>query len=208
MPFDENSFVIFRTDSKECLIVDPGFEPQKIEAAVAENDLTPVAILCTHGHADHIAGNAYLKELLPDCPLIIGHEDASKLTDARENLSEGFGFQVLSPVADQTVREGDLLDLAGMQLRVREAPGHSSGHVVFILEECQPPIVIGGDVLFAGSIGRTDFPDGSFAELKSAIHKKLFILPDESIVLTGHGPATTIGDEKQMNPYVGLSAEG
>lgn len=204
MPFVENSYVISLPGQRECLIVDPGLDPQQIEAIIRENQLSPVAILCTHGHADHIAGNAYLKERWPNCPLVIGHGDASKLTDPRGNLSAGFGIMLVSPAADQTVREGDVLELAGMKLRVRETPGHSCGHVVFVIEASQPPIVIGGDVLFAGSIGRTDFPDGSFEDLKQSIHEKLFVLPDETVVLSGHGPTTTIGVEKRTNPFVGL----
>lgn len=188
------------------MIVDPGFEPQEIEAIVVEKQLSPVAILCTHGHSDHIAGNAHMKKLWPKCPLVIGHGDASKLTDPEGNLSAGFGFNLVSPPADQTVKEGDVLELAGMKPHVRETPGHSSGHVVFVIEDSQPPIIIGGDVLFSGSIGRTDFPDGSFEELKQAIHEKLFVLPDETMVLTGHGPTTTIGVEKRTNPFVGLGA--
>ena len=100
--------------------------------------------------------------------------------------------------------EGEVVEYAGFRLRVRNTPGHSSGHVVFVAEELSPIQVFGGDVLFSGSIGRTDFPDGSFEELKRSIHEKLFTLPDDTIVLPGHGPATTVGEEKRSNPFVGL----
>ncbi len=204
--FEENSYLAYLEGRSDTLVVDPGLEPEKIVAALQERGLTPAAILCTHGHADHIAGNAALKERWPDCPLVIGSGDAVKLSDPVGNLSAGFGVDLLSPQADRTVIEGELLEYAGFKLEVRETPGHSSGHVVFVANELSPIQVFGGDVLFAGSVGRTDFPDGSFAELKQAIHEKLFSLPDDTIILPGHGPPTTVGEEKRTNPFVGLNA--
>jgi glyoxylase-like metal-dependent hydrolase (beta-lactamase superfamily II) len=104
------------------------------------------------------------------------------------------------------VGEGDSYSAAGINLLVREIPGHSSGHVVFINQESRPITVFGGDVLFAGSIGRTDFADGSFDDLARNIHEKLFTLPDDTQVLPGHGPVTTVGQEKRTNPFVGAPA--
>ena len=207
MPFDENTYLLSLPGSSDCIVVDPGFDPQAILDTLAEHGLTPAAILLTHGHADHIAGNGTLKERWPECPIVIGHGDASKLTDPVGNLSAGYGFRLVSPPADQTVREGDRLEIAGITLAVRETPGHSVGHVVFIVEDQAPAIVIGGDVLFAGGIGRTDFPDGSFPDLKRSIHEKLFTLPDDTIVYPGHGPETTVGAEKRTNPFIGLGAD-
>ena len=122
------------------------------------------------------------------------------------NLSGAFGAYLVSPVADVLVGEGDVYSAAGLELEVREVPGHSSGHVVFIWRKGRPIVVFGGDVLFAGSVGRTDFPGGSFEQLASHIHAKLFTLPDDTQVLPGHGPVTTIGQEKRTNPYVGAPA--
>ena len=102
--------------------------------------------------------------------------------------------------------EGEIYRAAGFELEARLIPGHSAGHMVYIAKHLKPIVVFGGDVLFAGSIGRTDFPGGSFDALAEGIHKKLFTLPDDTIVLPGHGPATTIGDEKEGNPYVGRAA--
>jgi hydroxyacylglutathione hydrolase len=207
VPFEENTYIAYLEGRQECLIFDPGLEPEKILAVLDEQNLTPVAILCTHGHADHIAGNAAMKERWPDVPLIIGSGDAIKLTDPVQNLSAGFGVSLVSPPADQTVDEGDVLELAGFRLQVLDTPGHSTGHIIFVALDFSPVQVIGGDVLFAGSVGRTDFPDCSFAVLKQSIHEKLFPLPDETVVWPGHGPSTTIGHEKQTNPFVGLNSQ-
>lgn len=204
VPFDENTYFAHFPGRNDCLIFDPGMEPGKIFAAVDEHGLTPAAILLTHGHADHIAGNGAMKDRWPDCPLIIGAGDADKLTDPVGNLSAGFGIDLISPPADQTVVEGEVLDLAGFKLRVLDTPGHSSGHVVFVALELSPMQVFGGDVLFAGSVGRTDFPGCSFEVLKQSIDEKLFTLPDDTVVLPGHGPSTTISKEKATNPFVGV----
>jgi hydroxyacylglutathione hydrolase len=203
--FEENAYIAYFEGQAEALVIDPGLEPEKIVAALQDRGLTPAAILCTHGHADHIAGNEELKERWPDCPLVIGTGDAAKLTDPVGNLSAGFEINLISPEADRTVDEGEVLEYAGFRLEVRDTPGHSSGHVVFVAKDLCPIQVFGGDVLFSGSIGRTDFPDGSFDDLKQAIHEKLFTLPDDTIVLPGHGPPTTVGEEKRSNPFVGIN---
>ncbi len=207
LPFDENTYVVSLAGRDDCLVIDPGLEPEKIIEYLEEKRLTPAAILCTHGHADHIGGNAALKERWPDCPLVIGAGDAAMLTDARLNMSAQFGIPVTSPEADETVAEGDRYSAGGIDLEVFDVPGHSPGHVVFINKGTTPYLVLGGDVLFAGSIGRTDLPGGSFEQLASGIRRVLFTLPDDTQVLPGHGPVTTVGREKRTNPFVGEGAE-
>lgn len=200
-PFEENSYVVYLPGRDDCVVVDPGLEPDLIFHEVDELQRSVAAILNTHGHSDHIAGNAACKQRWPDSPLIIGAGDAEKLANPRSNLSADFGIQLVSPPADRTVVEGEVLELAGIQWTVRDTPGHCSGHVVFIALEADPVVVLGGDVLFAGSVGRSDFPDSDPQALFDSIRQKLYTLPDETVVLSGHGPATTVGREKRTNPF-------
>jgi len=202
-PFAENTYVVYRPGRAEALIVDPGFEPNKVLRLLEREQLTPAAILNTHGHVDHIAGNDFLKNHFPTIPIIIGRGDAPMLTDPMLNLSGVFGMPIVSPPADQLLDEGDRLDLAGFDFRILEIPGHSPGHIVFVFEDDGKTIVLGGDVLFAGSIGQTDFPGGSTEQLVGGIRRKLWPLPDDTLVYPGHGPDTTIGEEKRSNPFCG-----
>jgi glyoxylase-like metal-dependent hydrolase (beta-lactamase superfamily II) len=202
-PYQEITYVAWLEGRTDCLVVDPGLEPDLILRFLDERQLTPAAILITHGHCDHIAGNGAMKRRWPNCPLVVGEHEADKLTDPELNLSGPFGVPLASPPADVLVREGEIYRAAGFDLLVQEIPGHSSGHIVFIWIAGTPPIVFGGDVLFAGSIGRTDeMVGGSFAQLAAGIRGKLYTLPDETLILPGHGPATTIGEEKRSNPFV------
>jgi len=202
MPFAENSYVLYREGNREAVVIDPGLEPDLILRELQNRRLSLSAILDTHGHADHIAGNAALKEAFPKAPLLIGRGDESMLQDAELNLSAPFGFEVVSPLADQLLDDGEALDLAGIRLLVRDLPGHSPGHVVFIVEDEKPVVVLGGDTLFEGSIGRTDFPGGSLEQLLSGIREVLFRLPDDTVVYPGHGNPTTVGVEKRENPFL------
>jgi len=207
MPYDENTYVVSLSGRDDCVVIDPGLQPEKILSYLDQKGLTPSAILCTHGHSDHIGGNAALKERWPESPIVIGRGDAAKLTDPVLNLSAVFDLAITSPPADVLLDEGATYSAAGLDFDVHEAPGHSSGHIVFLWRQSDAPIhVFGGDVLFRGSIGRTDFPDGSFEQLKDAIHGKLFLLPDDTLVLPGHGEPTTVGLEKQTNLWVGAPA--
>lgn len=204
-PFGENTYVVHRPNHAACLVIDPGFEPDRVIEAIVDRALEPQAILLTHGHSDHIAGNAALRRRWPDLPILIGSGDAAKLGDPAGNLSGAFGIALVSPPADRLLADGERLDLAGFAIEVAEIPGHSSGHVVFVLAGEAPPLVFAGDVLFHESIGRTDFPDGDFAALASGIRRRLYVLPDDTVVFPGHGPTTSIGHEKSHNPFVPAS---
>jgi hydroxyacylglutathione hydrolase len=202
MPFAENTYVVRLAGRTDALVFDPGLEPEAILEYLQQAGLRAAAILNTHGHADHIGGNDALKQAFPDAPIIIGANDASLLTDPEANLSAPFGFAIVSPPADCLVHEGDIVEAAGMRLEVLDIPGHSPGHVVFLYRD-EPMVVFGGDVLFRGSIGRTDFPGGSTKLLLDGIRQKLFPLPENTLVYPGHGPVTTVGQEKRSNPFVG-----
>lgn len=201
--FEENCYIAHREGRSDCLIIDPGLEPETILQELDRLELIPSAILNTHGHADHIGGNGDLKRRWPACPLIIGAGDAPKLTDPTLNLSGTFGMGLVSPPADKTVADGDQIREAGIELEVLAIPGHSAGEVVYLARGHVPPIAFVGDVIFAGSIGRTDFPDGDHNALIDGIRTRLFTLPDATVLLSGHGPATTVGREKRFNPFVG-----
>lgn len=205
-PFEEVSYILWRQGRTEAVVVDPGFDVDGIEAVLRHRKLTVAAIFNTHGHADHIAGNARMKAAHPGAPLLIGRNDAVMLANAEANLSATFGLRLTSPAADRLLDDGERLELAGFSLEIREIPGHSPGSVVAVFDDFDPPFVIVGDVLFAGSVGRVDFPGGSGPALLEGIKTRLFDLPDGTLILPGHGPPTTIGQERATNPFVGKSA--
>lgn len=200
-PFQENTYVVWQPGATDALVIDPGLEPHLISEFLEENGLCVAVILNTHGHGDHIGGNEAMKEAFPQAPLIIGQAETRLLADPFANMSAAFGMKLISPPADRTVREGDVLEFSGIRLEVLDIPGHSPGHVVFVYRD-SPILVFGGDVLFRESIGRSDFPGCDGRLLVRGIREKLFTLPDDTVVCPGHGPVTTIGHEKQCNPFV------
>jgi glyoxylase-like metal-dependent hydrolase (beta-lactamase superfamily II) len=200
MPFAENTYVAWMDGQTDAVVIDPGMEPEAILEFLNGQGLTVAAILNTHGHADHIAGNAAMKEAFPAAPLVIGAGDAALLTDPVLNVSRSFGLDIISPPADRLVREGDTVSFAGLTLGILDIPGHSPGHIVYVARG--EVLVFGGDVLFRGGIGRTDFPGGSFETLAEGIRKKLYTMAEETVVYPGHGPVTKVGFEKRTNPFV------
>lgn len=205
-PFAENTYVFSQEGRDDCVVFDPGLQPGRIIESLDERGLRPAAILCTHGHSDHIGGNAALKERWPGAPLVIGAGDAWKLQDAEGNLSAMFGLALISPPADATVKGGDSYEAAGFTWLVLDTPGHSGGHVTFVLSHDEGVLAVSGDVLFRGGVGRTDFPDADFETLRRSIHDKLFAMDDSAVLYPGHGEPTTIGFERRNNPYVGAAA--
>ena len=156
-PFGEMTYLVWRRGRTDALVVDPGFDSETILSLLGRHGLQVSAILNTHGHVDHIAGNAAMKAAFPGALLIIGRNDATMLGDAAANLSAPFGEPLTSPPADRLVDDGERLELAGLSFEVREIPGHSPGSVVFLCDQFELSFVFGGDVLFSGSVGRADF---------------------------------------------------
>ncbi|ETR67753.1 MAG: beta-lactamase domain-containing protein [Candidatus Magnetoglobus multicellularis str. Araruama] len=168
----------------------------RILVALSEDQLTVTHILNTHGHFDHVGGNQRLKEIT-GAPICIHEDDAPMLSHVAASAAS-FGMNVKnSPDADQTFKDGDTISCGNIDLKVLHTPGHSPGGASFYA----PGVVFVGDTLFAGSIGRTDFPGGSYDQLIASVKNKLFTLDDVTRVYTGHGPETTIGEEKRTNPF-------
>ncbi len=196
-PIMANCFILGCEKTKSAVVIDPGDEADKILLSLAESKLTVKYILNTHGHFDHVGGNKKMKEAT-GAEILIHAGDADML-EQLSVASMAFGLSVEnSPPADRTIDEGDQITFGDITLNVLHTPGHSPGGVAFYTDG----IAFVGDSLFAGSIGRTDFPGGDYNTLISSIKTKLFPLGDDVRVYTGHGPATTIGREKRMNPFL------
>ncbi len=196
MPFDENCYVV-SDDTGEGVVIDPGGMAKEILAYIREKKLSIQAVLDTHGHCDHIGANDAVRDET-GAPLYIHKADAPMLSDMRLNLSAFMGFKALSRPAEHLLSEGDKISFGQSELEVIHTPGHTVGGVCFVGDG----VVFTGDTLFAGSIGRSDFPGGSEVELIGNIKKKLLALPDEMKVYSGHGPSSEIGWERQCNPYL------
>ena len=196
-----NCYLVGCTETKEALVIDPGFgtkvEAEEILGEARKHGLKIKYIVNTHGHPDHTSGNKILKELT-GAEILIHEYDASKLANTSGNLMTFFGLRSTSPPADKILREGDIVQAGTIKLTVLHTPGHSRGGISLLGDD----FVFTGDTLFAGSIGRYDFPDASYEELMRSIRDRLATLPDHMKVYSGHGPPTTIGKEKRYNPFL------
>jgi hydroxyacylglutathione hydrolase len=201
-PIQENTYLLY-DEFNNCAIIDPGCyfdaEKEQLEGFIQKNGLIPKMLLNTHCHLDHVFGNKYIAETFGLVAQI--HEKEKPVLE----FAPASGLMWNMPFDNYTgelifLKGGDKISIGEDELDVIEAPGHSPGHICFYSPKQN--FLIGGDVLFNRSIGRTDLPGGNHAQLIKNIKEKLFVLPDETVVYSGHGPATTIGEEKKENPYL------
>ncbi|WP_273546385.1 MULTISPECIES: MBL fold metallo-hydrolase [unclassified Xanthobacter] len=200
-PFAQNCSILWCTKTMKGAVIDPGGDVDRIQAAVAETGVTIEKILLTHGHVDHAAGAAALAEQLK-VPVEGPHAADQFLLDEIPASATKFGFEgggrAVTP--DRYLSEGDALSVGALDIDILHVPGHTPGHLVFVLKDANIAIV--GDTLFRGSVGRTDFPYGDHEQLIAGIVEKMLPLGDGVVCLPGHGPLTSIGDERARNPFL------
>jgi len=196
-PLQVNCFILADEKTKEAVVIDPGDDAQEILKVIKDRGLNIKYIVNTHGHFDHVGANKALKEAT-GAELLVHEEDAQLMTSGPMH-ARMFGMSsTASPGADRYVKHGDVITVGEVSLKVLHTPGHSTGGISLLGQG----MVFAGDSLFAGSIGRTDLPGGDLRTLLHSIKTNLMILPDDTKVFCGHGPATTIGDERNENPFL------
>lgn len=199
--FGTNTILAWDEDSKEGIIIDPSDGSKVLLDEINQLGLSIKYVVNTHGHLDHIGGNRYYNVKFK-APILIHENDKDMLIDSKKNLSAFAGKDITSPKAERLLKDGDIITFGKTTLKVLHTPGHTLGCISLYGAD----VVFSGDTLFELSVGRTDFPDGSFDLLKKSIEEKLFTLPDSTLVIPGHGAATSIEREKVENPFVGLAS--
>lgn len=195
--YGTNCYIVFSEKTKKGIIVDPGGEASRILDIVEENNIDVQSIILTHGHGDHIGGVEEVKSAL-NIPVLAHKDEVELLGDGGLNYSSSMSFGAIEMKADVLLVDGEEIDYDGFKVKVIHTPGHTEGGISLIIGN----VIISGDTLFAGSIGRTDFPGGDYNTIIESIKEKLLVYPDDYQVLPGHGPATTILKERKTNPFL------
>ncbi|MBK1710045.1 MULTISPECIES: MBL fold metallo-hydrolase [Marichromatium] len=199
-PFQQNCTLVWCDQTRRAAVIDPGGEPEVIATLIEQLELIPEYLLLTHGHLDHVGASAPLAARL-GVPILGPHRDDAFLIETLEHQCELFGFPPIEPFTPQRwLTDGETIALGEQTLEVIHTPGHTPGHIAY-LNRASGLIQL-GDVLFRGSIGRTDFPRGDHAQLIASIRERLFPLGDEIAFIPGHGPMSTLGRERRTNPFV------
>ncbi|MBU4496117.1 MAG: MBL fold metallo-hydrolase [Acidobacteria bacterium] len=194
---ETNCYLVFCQETKECAVIDPGAQPEKIFQAVQEAGVRPIILINTHGHIDHIGANQDVKEHY-NVPLYIHEDDEDMLSKSHlSELSFLLGAK-MSPPADGFLTNGQRIKIGHGELQVLHTPGHSPGSICLFFDR----FLFSGDTLFNGGVGRTDLPGGSWKDLEESIRTKILVLDENLPVLPGHGPSTTVGNEKDSNPFI------
>ena len=195
-PLAVNAYIVEEPSSKKAVVIDPGDDGEALLAEIGSRGLAVENILLTHGHFDHVGAVRLLREKT-GAPVHVHAADAGRMATARRQ-GLMFGLSVDDPPApDATVAEGDRIGLGAHEFGVVHTPGHTPGCVSYICGK----LAFVGDLIFAGSIGRTDLPGGSHEQLLASVREKIFVLPDDTVLFPGHGPSTTVGEEKRSNPF-------
>lgn len=195
-PMEANCYILYNPDKREGLIIDPGAEGSHLIKFIKQEKISINYIINTHGHPDHIGANRKIKEHT-NAPILIHQYDAPMLAKSGSVLSLIFPVESSSPPADTFIKDGDLIECAGMKLKVLHTPGHTPGGISLLIDDS----IFTGDTLFSGSIGRSDLPGGSPEVLLNSI-KKILSLDENLIIYPGHGPSTTVSQELHSNPFI------
>lgn len=192
-----NCYIVSCEETLQAAVIDPGGNSAEILALINAENLAVSAIINTHGHADHIAANGTVQQAT-GAQIMIHRADADMLTSPQRNLSAFIGEPVVLQPADRLLEDGDVIEIGNFAFHVLHTPGHTPGGICLL----EQSTLFSGDTLFAESIGRSDFPGGSYSQLVRSVQEKLLVLPDNVQVYPGHGPATNIGWERKMNPFI------
>ena len=196
-PLQTNAYLLTDPSAREAILIDPGGDPEVLLDRIEASGCRLVQLLCTHGHFDHVAAATEIQAQW-DLPLQCHPHDVAMI-ERMPAIQASYGFPPsASPLVAPTLSEGHDLRLAGVEIPIRHVPGHSPGHIMFVL----PEKALVGDCVFAGSIGRTDLPGSNFADLERSIRQQIYTLPENTELLPGHGPPTLVGTEMRTNPFV------